>query len=145
MVNKKQFGKFQSGVVVIGIIVIAVVIALSLFGSASGAFHLVQPSTTPIVECLGCTGNVIGTAESLQMCPLLDCPPETFIIIDCIQGFVQVGLECIRDPNIPISDIFGLISTILNIPFQTLITIAVLIVAVIIAIPLILIARRLGK
>lgn len=124
MVSKKQFGKFQSGVVVIGIIVIAVVIALSLFGSASGAFHLIQqPSTPP--------------------------PPVEFspmIIIECIQGFVpsQDGLECIRDSNIPISDIFGLISTILNIPFQTLITIAVLIIAIIIAIPIILIANR-GK
>jgi len=28
-----------------------------------------------MVECLGCTGNVIGMAESLQMCPLLDCAP----------------------------------------------------------------------
>jgi len=122
MVSKKQFGKFQSGVVVIGIIVIAVVIALSLFGSASGAFHLIQQPSTPPPPA-----------------------PEPFIIIECIQGFVQVGLECIRDSNIPISDIFGLISTILNIPFQTLITIAVLIIAIIIAIPLILIANRKSK
>jgi len=150
MVSKKQFGKFQSGIVVFGFIVIALVIAMSLFGSASGAFHLVQPSIPPpTVECLGCTGNVIGTAESLQMCPLLDCPPQESFIggSGCNQGFVlsQDGLECIRDTNIPVSDIFGLISTILNIPFQTLITIAVLIIAIIIAIPIILIARRLGK
>jgi hypothetical protein len=121
MVNKKQFGKFQSGIVVIGIIVIVLVIALSLFGSASGAFHLVQQPSTP------------------------PAPLEPMIIIDCIQGFVQVGLECVRDSNVPISDIFGLISTILNIPFQLLVTIAVLIIAVIIAIPIILIARRKSK
>ncbi len=123
MVNKKQFGKFQSGVVVFGIIVIALVIALSLFGNASGAFHLVQqPSTPP------------------------PAPPEPFIIIDCIQGFVpsQDGLECIRDSNIPVTDIFGVISILLDIPFQTLMTMAVLIIAVVIAIHLILIVRR-GK
>ncbi len=121
MVNKKQFGKFQSGVVVFGIIVIALVIALSLFGNASGAFHLIQQPSTP-------------------------APLEPFIIIDCIQGFVpsQDGLECIRDSNIPVTDIFGVISILLDIPFQTLMTMAVLIIAVVIAIPLILIVRR-GK
>ena len=93
---------------------------MSLFGSASGAFHLIQPSSLPD-------------------------PVDPFIIIDCIQGFVQVGLECIRDTNIPVSDIFGIISTILNIPFQTLITIAVLIIAVIIAIPIIFILWRKSK
>jgi len=124
VISKTNLARFQGKVFLLGTIVIAVVILWSLFGDASGAFHLVQqPSTQPPIN--GGGGGMI--------------------IIDCIQGFVQVGIECVRDPNIPISDIFGIISILMDIPFQTLITIAVLIVAVIIAIPLILIARRLGR
>ena len=103
----------------LGTIVIAVLILWSLFGDASGVFHLQQLSSLPDPQDL-ISGGGSG----------------------CIQGFVQVGLECVRDSNVPISDIFGLIATILNIPFQLLITIAVLFIAVIIAIPIILIARR---
>ncbi len=106
----------------LGTIVIAVLILWSLFGDASGAFHLQQLSTLPDPQD-----------------PVLEFPIGGS---GCIQGFVQVGLECVRDSNVPISDIFGLIATILNIPFQLLITIAVLFIAVIIAIPIILIARR---
>jgi len=109
VVNKKQFGKFQSGIVVFGIIVIALVIALSLFGDASGAFHLIQQPSTP--------------------------PPEPSITIP--EPFDNRG-------EIPQSNIFEIISTLMNIPFQALMTIVVLIVAVIIAIPIILIVRR-GK
>ena len=119
MISKTNLARFQGKVFLLGTIVIAVLILWSLFGTASGAFHLVQQPTT-----------------------LSPPAPEPFIIIDCIQGFVQVGLECVRDSNIPITDIFGVISTILNIPFQLLVTIAVLFIAVIIAIPIVLILRR---
>lgn len=118
MISKTNLARFQGKVFLLGTIVIAVLILWSLFGDASGAFHLQ--------------------------------PQDDFSFgapIDCIQGFVpsQDGLECIRDSNVPVSDIFGIISILMNIPFQTLMTIAVLIVAVIIAIPLILIVRRLGR
>jgi len=128
MISKTQFGKFQSGVVVVGIFVIALVIALSLFGSASGAFHLVQQlSSLPDPQD-----------------PILEFPIGGS---GCIEGFVlsQDGLECIRDSNIPITDIFGVISTILDLPIQLLLTLAILVIAVIIAIPLILILRRKSK
>ena len=71
-----------------------------------------------------------------------------FVIVDeCAEGFIpsEDGFSCVYDSNIPFTDIFGLLSTLLNIPFQLLVTIAVLIVAIIIAIPIILIARRLGR
>jgi len=127
VISKTNLARFQGKVFLLGTIVIAVVILWSLFGDASGAFHLVQTSLQPSTQ------------------PPSEPPSGGMIIIDCIQGFVQVGIECVRDTNIPVTDIFGIISILMDIPIQTLLTIAVLIVAVIIAIPLILIARRLGR
>lgn len=109
MVSKTDLARFQGKVFLIGTILIALLILWSLFGSASGAFHLIQtPDPTPVE-------------------PSITIPEQ----------FDNRG-------EIPVSDIFSVISTLMDIPFQTLLTIAVLIVAVIIAIPLILIARR-GK
>ncbi len=69
------------------------------------------------------------------------------MVDECREGFIpsEDGFSCVLDSNIPFTDIFGLISTILNIPFQLLVTIAVLIIAIIIAIPIILILRRKSK
>jgi len=127
MISKTNLARFQGKVFLLGTIVIAVLILWSLFGDASGAFHLQQLSSLPAfpVDCFGCSGNVVGTAESLQFCPVFECA-------------IQPPLQT----QIPQSNIVELISTLLDIPFQALMTIAVLIVAVIIAIPIILILRR---
>ncbi len=122
MISKTNLARFQGKVFLLGTIVIAVLILWSLFGTASGAFHLQQLSSLPDPQD-----------------PVLEIPIGGS---GCIQGFVQVGLECVRDSNVPISDIFGVISILMDIPFQLLMTIAVLIIAVIIAIPIILIVRR---